>query len=96
MTNVNKGRNRKSLIGIVISKAMNKTVVVDVTKRMRNLKYHKIVDRMKKYKAHDLSNGLNLDDVVEIVECRPLSRDKRWRVARLVQKAAARVAEVQE
>ena len=82
-------RSHRRLIGIVTSDKMQKTVVVQVTRRMRHEQYEKYVLLRKKYKAHDEKNEAKAGDTVEIVEARPLSRDKRWRVTRVVQRAQA-------
>jgi small subunit ribosomal protein S17 len=78
----------RRLVGIVTSNKMTKTVVVAVTRRVRDPKFHKFVTKRIKYKAHDEKNELKIGDRVEIVETRPLSKDKRWRVARLVERPA--------
>jgi len=71
----------KSRVGVVKSNKMDKTVVVEVERRVRHAKYGKSVTRRMKYKAHDEQNACNIGDTVRIVETRPLSKDKRWRVA---------------
>jgi small subunit ribosomal protein S17 len=78
---------RKLRIGEVISDKMNKTVVVAVESRIRHPLYGKIIRRTKKFKAHDEGNVAVVGDIVEIMECRPISREKRWRVSRVVEKA---------
>lgn len=78
---------RKVRQGRVVSNKMEKTVVVAVESRMRHPLYGRIVRRTKKFKAHDETNQYGVGDVVEIVECRPLSKDKTWRVTRLLEKA---------
>ena len=77
---------RRTLQGIVTSDKMQKTRVVMVTRRVRHGEYRKYVLQRQKYKAHDEKNELKIGDRVEIVEARPLSRDKRWRVARLIER----------
>ena len=79
--------NRKSRIGVVVSNKMAKTVVVKVERRVPDPKYGKIVKRAEKYKAHDENNVCQIGDKVRIVETRPMSKDKRWRVAETVEKA---------
>ena len=79
--------NRKVYRGTVVSDAMDKTVVVEVITSKRHPLYGKRVKYSKKYKAHDELNEMQVGDVVEIVETRPLSKDKHFRVNRLVQKA---------
>lgn len=77
----------KSRVGVVTSNKMQKTVVVEVSRRVRHPKYGKFVTRRVKYKAHDENNGCNIGDTVRIVETRPLSKDKRWRVAETIEQA---------
>lgn len=78
---------RKIRAGRVISDKMDKTVVVAVESRIRHPLYGRIIRRTKKFKAHDETNTAHVGDLVEIMECRPLSKDKRWRVSRVVEKA---------
>jgi small subunit ribosomal protein S17 len=79
--------NRKSRIGVVVSNKMAKTVVVKVERRVPDPKYGKIVKRAEKYKAHDENNACQIGDKVRIVETRPMSKEKRWRVAETLEKA---------
>jgi len=79
--------NKKTLIGLVSSDKMAKTVVVEVTRRMRHPVYHKYVQSRQRYKAHDETNDCKIGDRVVIEECRPLSRDKRWRVKTIIERA---------
>jgi small subunit ribosomal protein S17 len=79
--------NRKSRIGVVVSNKMTKTVVVKVERRVSDPKYGKIVTKAEKYKAHDEEQACQIGDRVRIVETRPLSKDKRWRVAETIEKA---------
>ncbi len=83
---VTRGR-RKVRVGTVVSDRMDKTVVVAVERIMRHPLYGKTVKRTKKFHAHDENNECQVGDVVEIMETRPLSKTKRWRVARVIQKA---------
>lgn len=78
---------RKTRIGIVTSDKMQKTVVVRVDRRVKHPKYGKYVTRHVKYKAHDEHNSCSVGDKVLIVETRPLSKDKRWRVVETLVKA---------
>jgi small subunit ribosomal protein S17 len=78
---------RRTLEGVVTSDKMNKTVVVMVTHRVRSIQYKKYMTKRVKYKAHSENNDFHVGDRVEIVESRPLSKDKRWRVAKLVERA---------
>lgn len=80
-------RNRRQLIGVVTSDKMDKTVVVQVSRRVKTPKFGKYVTKRTKYKAHSENNEFHTGDTVLIVESRPLSKDKRWRVAKLVSKA---------
>ena len=76
----------KTRIGIVTSNKMQKTVVVQVERRVKDRKFHKYTTTRVRYKAHDEKGEFKIGDRVEIVETRPLSKDKRWRVARLVER----------
>lgn len=76
----------KERVGIVISDKMNKTRVVEVSRRVEHPLYKKIVRRRKRFKAHDENNTAKLGDKVRIVETRPISKDKRWRIAEILQK----------
>jgi small subunit ribosomal protein S17 len=75
---------KRKLVGVVVGDKMNKTRVVVVERRLAHAKYGKYMTRRAKYKAHDEKNEFRVGDRVEIVESRPLSRDKRWRVERLL------------
>jgi small subunit ribosomal protein S17 len=79
---------RRRIVGTVTSNKMNKTVVVSVSRRVRDPKFHKYLTKRVKYKAHDEKNEYKIGDRVEIVETRPLSKDKRWRVAKLIERPA--------
>lgn len=76
----------KTRIGIVSSDKMDKTVVVRVDRRVKHPKYGKYITRHVKYKAHDENNACAIGDTVRIVETRPLSKDKRWRVVETLAK----------
>ncbi len=78
--------NRKSRIGVVLSNKMTKTVVVRVERRVADSKYGKIVTRATNFKAHDEDQQCKPGDQVRIVETRPVSKDKRWRVAETLRK----------
>ena len=80
-----KGSKRK-LVGVVIGDKMDKTRVVIVERRLAHAKYGKYMTRRAKYKAHDEKNEYHVGDRVEIIESRPLSREKRWRVERLIER----------
>lgn len=77
----------KTRTGRVISDKMDKTVVVVVESRVRHPLYGRIMRRTAKFKAHDEMNSAKVGDFVEIMECRPISREKRWRVSRIVERA---------
>jgi small subunit ribosomal protein S17 len=83
---------RKQLVGRVVSDKMDKTVVVRVERLVRHSRYGKVLRLSKKYKAHDEKNTCRVDDVVCIVESRPLSREKRWRVKEILRRSEAGVA----
>jgi len=83
---------RRKLIGRVRSDKMNKTVIVEVVRFKREGIYKKYVRVRKRYKAHDEKNEFKTGDRVEIIESRPLSREKRWAVARLVDRPAEGLA----
>jgi small subunit ribosomal protein S17 len=76
----------KSRVGEVVSNKMQKTVVVRVERRIADRRYGKIVRRAERYKAHDENNAAKPGDKVRIVETRPMSKDKRWRVAEILEK----------
>jgi small subunit ribosomal protein S17 len=78
---------RKRLMGHVVSNKMDKTVVVRVERRQRYRLYGKVVKRSRKFKAHDAYNSCQVGDMVRIVESRPLSKEKRWVVEEIVEKA---------
>ena len=74
-------------VGLVVSDKMQKTVVVRIDRRVPHPIYGKMVTRSKKFKAHDEENSAKQGDTVRIVETRPLSKDKRWRVVEIVERA---------
>ncbi len=78
---------RKVREGLVVSDKMDKTVVVEVEDRVKHAKYGKVIRRTKKYKAHDGQNACGVGDRVLLMEIRPLSATKRWRVAEILEKA---------
>ena len=79
--------SKRSFVGLVTSDKMDKTIVVtSATKKMDRL-YKKYVTRTKKYMAHDENNDAHVGDTVRIVECRPLSKNKCWRLAEIVERA---------
>lgn len=80
--------NRKTQIGVVVSDKMDKTVVVKVAQLVKHPVYNKFIKRTAKYKAHDEENSCRIGDRVMIVECRPLSKDKRWQVRQIIDRTA--------
>lgn len=87
MADVKTGGNKNEKIGEVVSTKMRKTIVVEVTRRVSHPLYKRIVNRRKRFYAHDEEQTACLGDVVRIVECRPLSRQKRWRLGEVVRRA---------
>jgi small subunit ribosomal protein S17 len=81
-----RGKGR-TIIGTVTSNAMMKTVVVTVIRKVRDRRFHKFVVNRVHYKAHDEDNKCGVGDLVEIIESRPYSKTKRWRVLRTIQKS---------
>ena len=79
--------NRKTREGLVVSNKMDKTAVVAVIERVRHPKYAKFVLRTKKLYAHDETNDVNVGDKVRVMETRPLSKNKRWRVVEVLERA---------
>jgi small subunit ribosomal protein S17 len=79
--------NRKTRVGVVSSSKMDKTIVVEITTLKQHPLYGRTVKRSTKFKAHDENNECGAGDTVEIMECRPLSKEKRWRLVRIVEKA---------
>jgi len=85
---MNSDRNlRKTRVGLVSSDKMDKTIVVAVTEHVRHPLYKKIVKRTYKLKAHDASNACKTGDKVRVMETRPLSKDKRWRLIEIIERA---------
>ena len=78
---------KRSFVGIVTSDKMDKSIVVTITTKKMDRLYKKYVTRTKKYMAHDENNDAHVGDTVRIVECRPLSRNKTWRLAEIVERA---------
>ncbi len=81
--------SKRTLIGRVVSDKMDKTVTVLVERRVKHPMYDKIIVRSKKYHAHNEGNEAKQGDLVEIQECRPLSKSKSWSVSKLLEKAVA-------
>ena len=78
---------RKSRTGKVTSNKMDKTIVVAIEEHVKHPLYNKVVKRTSKLKAHDENNECNIGDIVKVMETRPLSKDKRWRLVEIVEKA---------
>ncbi len=78
--------SRKTKVGVVVSNKMDKTITVSVEDFVRHSLYGKAVKRSKKFKAHDEENVCSIGDTVKIMETRPLSKDKRWRLVEIVEK----------
>ncbi len=79
--------NAKFKIGVVASDKMSKTITVRVETVKQHPLYKKTIKRSKKYKCHDEQNDAKMGDVVKMVECRPLSKDKRWKLVEIIQRA---------
>jgi small subunit ribosomal protein S17 len=86
MENVSKGR-KTTKIGTVVSNSMEKTVVIRVDSVVLHPLYQRFVKRSRKFMAHDEADTCQVGDKVQIAECRPLSRHKRWRVVRVIERA---------
>ena len=78
---------RKTRVGQVVSDKMDKTIVVAVEDSVQHPLYKKIIKRTIKLKAHDEKNECGIGDTVKVMECRPLSKDKRWRLVEIIEKA---------
>lgn len=78
---------RKTRVGQVVSDKMDKTIVVAIEDSVQHKLYKKIVKRTYKLKAHDEKNECGVGDTVKVMECRPLSKDKRWRLVEIIKKA---------
>ncbi|HMU37846.1 MAG TPA: 30S ribosomal protein S17 [Pseudomonadota bacterium] len=81
------GGNRRTMVGVVVSDKMDKTVVVMVARRVCDPKFGKFVTKRAKYKVHSTNDSVRVGDRVTIVESRPVSKEKRWRLVELVEKA---------
>lgn len=78
---------RKQRVGVVTSNSMNKSITLIVERKLRHPIYGKFVKKTKKFMAHDENNECNVGDTVRIMECRPLSKSKRWRLIEVIEKA---------
>lgn len=79
--------SRKVILGKVVSNKMQKTIVVAVERKVMHPKYGKFIKMTSKFKAHDEKNECGLNDIVKLMETRPMSKDKRWRLVEIVEKA---------
>ena len=77
--------HRKTQVGVVVSDKMEKTVVVKVDRLVKHSVYSKYIKRSEKYKVHDENNSSKVGDRVQIIECRPLSKDKRWSLKQIIE-----------
>jgi len=84
---MNQNKRKRKLVGIVISNKMEKTIVVQVDRLVKHPLYKKYMKRKSKFFAHDNENSCNIGDTVSIIECRPLSKNKRWRIVEVLKKA---------
>lgn len=87
MAEVQTRSRRKSRIGLVVSDKSNKTIIVEISRRVPHPLYGKVVQRSSKLSAHDENNEARIGDTVMVVETRPLSKTKRWRLSEIVKKA---------
>jgi len=87
MAAVEKTVNKKTYVGQVVSDKMDKTIVIAVTTKKMHPLYRKFVKWTKKVKAHDENNDANIGDRVQVVECRPISKEKCWRLTNIIERA---------
>jgi small subunit ribosomal protein S17 len=87
MTEAKQQANKNEKVGSVVSTKMAKTIVVEVTRRVPHPLYKRIIRKRKKFYVHDEAKEANLGDVVRIIECRPLSKLKRWRLKEILRRA---------
>ena len=78
---------RKERIGVVVSNKMQKSIVVEIERREKHPIYGKFIKKTSRFMAHDEKNDCNIGDTVRIMETRPISKDKRWRVVEIIEKA---------
>jgi len=84
---MNTTSRKRKLVGVVISNKMQKTIVVQVDRLVKHPLYKKYLKRKSKFYAHDHENNCNIGDMVMIMECRPLSKQKRWRLVQILKQA---------
>ncbi len=87
MQETQKKRIKRSMTGVVVSDKMDKTAVVKVSTKVKHSTYKKFVKKSKKYRVHDVENQCSIGDQVQITECRPISKDKCWRLSKVLDKA---------
>ena len=87
---------RKTRVGVVVSDKMDKTITIAVKYRVRHPLYGKIMNRTTKIKAHDENNECGIGDTVRVMETRPLSHDKRWRLVEIIEKAKSALSDKEE
>ena len=87
MLDIQDRNRRKTKVGIVVSDKMDKTIVVAIKTKVRHPLYGKMVNRTRKFKAHDENNECGIGDTVKIMETRPISKDKRWRLVEIIETA---------
>lgn len=87
MTEIAKKPSKKTRVGVVSSNKMEKTITVQIERRLRHPIYGKYVKKTKKFMAHDETNDCNIGDTVKIMESRPLSAKKRWRLVEVIERA---------
>lgn len=88
--------NQKVIIGTVTSDKMNKTIIVRTMHKSKHASYSRVIKRYNKFKAHDEKNSAKIGDVVQIVETRPLSKEKNFRLVKIIKKAALEQVELKE
>ena len=88
--------DQKDLIGIVVSDKMNKTIIVRTMHKSKHASYSRVIKRYNKFKAHDEKNSAKIGDIVEIVETRPLSKEKNFRLVKIIKKASADQGEIKD
>jgi small subunit ribosomal protein S17 len=84
---MNERGNKRTIKGVVVSNKMDKTIVVRAERQVKHTVFHKYFRKYVKYKAHDEGNTCNIGDTVVIIESRPISRDKRWRIREILERA---------
>ncbi len=92
-TTVKKPGLRKERVGIVISDCQEKSIIIKVDRKTAHKKYKKVMVKSKKYHAHDEKNEANIGDIVQIIESKPISKLKNWRLSRIVRKAGVQAGE---